>query len=87
MTTPVDPVLASLTDDQVQRIRAQNDARYRGWDLARVVRLHRQTAEADSDGGLAYREAIRKHLASGLYRRIYPPHVVEATRAFLAGRR
>lgn len=82
-----DAVLASLTPEQVHQIRAMNDRRYRGWDTARVIRLHRHTAEADADGGVAYREGIRRHLASGLYRRIYPPHVVEATRAYLAGRR
>lgn len=82
-----DAVLASLGAEQIHQIRAMNDRRYRGWDVARVVRLHRHTAAADADGGIAYREGIRKHLASGLYSRIYPPHVVEATRAYMAGRR
>lgn len=78
-------ILESLTAEQIAALRRQNDAKYRGWDQRRIVRLHRQTAAGEGDGGAEYVAGVRRHLASGLYRRLYPPHVVEATRAFLAG--
>jgi hypothetical protein len=84
MTAPASPILEALTAEQVHRIRAMNDSRYRGWRARDVVKLHRRTAAADADGGAAYHAGIRQHLASGLYARIYPPHVVEATRLYLA---
>lgn len=84
MSGPSSPILDALTTDQVQRIRGMNDTKYRGWRARDVVKLHRRTAAAESDGGAAYHAGIHQHLASGLYARIYPPHVVEATRLYLA---
>lgn len=81
MTTTALP----FTDEQLAELRRQNDAKYRGWDQRRVIRLHRRTAAGEKDAGLEYVAGVRRHLSSGLYRRIYPPHVVEATRAWLAG--
>ena len=75
--------LDEFTPAAVGRIRAANDRRYRGWSARRVVRLHEQTLAGTKDPE-AYLAGIRARLADGTYRRIYPPHVVEATRAFLA---
>lgn len=74
---------AVLTPEQERRARANNDRKFRGWTADRVIRLHRKTL-AETAYPDEYIEGVRRHLASGLYRRIYPPHVVEATRLFLA---
>jgi hypothetical protein len=77
--TPLD----TMPPERVARIRAVNDRKYRGWDAKRVIRLHQQTLAA-TEFPDEYLDGIREHLTSGVYRRIYPPHVVEATRLFLA---
>lgn len=84
-TAPSAGILDSLTAEQLAALRRSNDAKYRGWDQQRVIRLHRRTVADEADGGAEYIAGVRRHLSSGLYRRIYPPHVVEATRAWLAG--
>jgi hypothetical protein len=78
---------ASILDEfapaRVAHMRANNDARFRGWDAKRVIRLHRKTLESTAAPG-EYVDGIRRLLADGTYRRLYPPHVVEATRRFVA---
>ena len=75
--------LDQFTPTQVARIRANNDRRFRGWNAKRVIRLHQKTLD-ETAAPDEYLDGIRSHLADGTYRRIYPPHVVEATRQFLA---
>jgi cytosine/adenosine deaminase-related metal-dependent hydrolase len=76
-------VLDELGPGQVAHIRAANDRRFRGWNAKRVIRLHQLTLD-ETAAPDEYLDGIRRHLADGTYRRIYPPHVVEATRLFLA---
>jgi hypothetical protein len=76
-------LLDQVAPERVATIRASNDLRFRGWDAKRVIRLHRKTLE-ETAAPNEYLEGIRRHLADGTYRRIYPPMVVEATRLFLA---
>jgi hypothetical protein len=83
MTIARPSALDQFTPDQVAHIRANNDLRFKGWNAKRVVQLHEKTLgeTAFPDDYIA---GIRANLADGTYRRIYPPHVVEATRLFLA---
>lgn len=76
-------VLDEMPAERVAHIRANNDRRFKGWNAKRVIRLHQATLD-DTGAPDEYLDGIRRHLADGTYRRIYPPHVVEATRLFLA---
>lgn len=78
-----DHVLETLAPEQLRSLRRQNDNTYRRWPATRVIALHERTLR-ETKWPDEYVAGVKRHVASGLYRAIYPPAFVEATRTWLA---
>lgn len=71
-----------FTPEQIERLRAQNEAKHKGVNADGFYRIHRRTVRETAEKA-EYVDGVRRHVASGLYAAIYPEAALIGTQRFL----